>query len=192
MRKTVFAINMTIDGYFGHEDGIADDELHEYFTGLLRQGDTILYGRKTYELMIPYWPDVAKNQSETSAVNEFARTFDSLTKIVFSTTLRSVEDNNTKIARATVAEEVLTLKQQPGKDIYIGSLSIASQLTRLGMIDEYYFLVHPVVAGRGPRLFEADGLKERLQLKLAGSKTLGTGVVALHYKSNRHRKEFET
>ena len=132
--------------------------------------------------MVPYWPNVAKSQSGTKADNEFARTFDSLEKIVFTTTLNSVEGSNTKIVRANVAEEVLKLKQQPGKDISIGSLSIASQLSQHGLIDEYYFVVHPVVAGKGPRLFEAEGLKERLQLELTGSKQFRSGAIALHYK----------
>ncbi|MCI0706416.1 MAG: dihydrofolate reductase family protein [Ignavibacteriae bacterium] len=181
MRNVVFAINMTVDGYFGHEDMIADEELHAYFTELLRRADAILYGRKTYELMVPYWPDVAKSQSEDPATNEFARVFDALHKIVFSRTLQSVQGND-KIAKGNIAEEVLKLKQQPGKDIAIGSLSIASQLSQHGLIDEYNFVVHPVVAGKGPRLFETDGLKERLHLKLVGSEKFRSGAIVLHYK----------
>ncbi len=182
MRNAVFAINMTVDGYFGHEDGIADEELHQYFTELLRDAGVILFGRKTYQLMVPYWPDIARRQSESEAINEFARTFDALDKIVFSTTLKSVEGNNTRLMRANVAEEVIRLKQQPGKDIAIGSLSLASQLSPHGLIDEYRFVVHPVLAGKGPRMFEADGLKERLRLDLAGSKQFHSGAVALHYR----------
>jgi dihydrofolate reductase len=87
MRKVTFAINITLDGYCGHESGIADDELHEYFSGLLRESDVDIFGRDTYQLMYPYWHDVAVNQSDTEVVNEFARTFDSIPKIVFSTTL---------------------------------------------------------------------------------------------------------
>lgn len=181
MRKTIFAINMTADGFFGHEDGIADEELHEYFTELLRNADLLVMGRTMYQLMVPYWPNVAKNQSGTKAENEFARTFDSLDKIVFSTTLKHVESKNTKLMSGDVAEEVLKLKQLPGKDISIDSLNLASQLSQQGLIDEYHFVVHPVVAGKGPRLFETDSLKERLHLKLAGSRTFRSGVIALHY-----------
>lgn len=186
MRKTVFAINMTIDGYFSHTDGIADEELHEYFTGLLRTADTILYGRKTYELMFPFWHTVAENQSETQATNEFARTIDSIHKIVFSKTLKSVEMKNTILSHANIEDELQRLKNQPGKDIYIGSLSLASYLTHLGMIDEYFFVVHPIIAGKGPRLFEADDLKESLLLKLTGSKKFHSGVIALHYQKDSH------
>jgi dihydrofolate reductase len=163
---------------------IADEELHDFFTRLLRNASVILFGRITYQLMVPYWPNVAKTQSETRATNEFARAFDSLDKVVFSTTLKHVEGNNTRIVRANVAEEVLTLKQQPGKDISVGSLSIASQLSDLGLIDEYHFVVHPVVAGKGPRLFDTVKPQERLQLDFIGLKTFQSGVVALHYKKH--------
>lgn len=184
MRKVVFAINITADGYCSHTDGIADEELHEYFTGVLRNASLILFGRTTYDLMVPYWPDVAKNQSETGSTYEFARVFDSLDKVVFSTTLKHVEGNNTRIVRGNVAEEVLALRQQPGKDICVGSLSIASQLSARGLIDEYHFVVHPVVAGKGPRLFENVKLPHSLRLDLIGSKTFQSGVVAHHYRKH--------
>lgn len=182
MRKVVFAINITADGYCDHRDGIADGQLHEYFSALLRDMDVILYGRKTYELMVPYWPDVARNQSEDESSNEFARVFDSLEKVLFSTTLKHVGDNKTRVLPGNIAEEVLRLKQLPGKDIAVGSLSIASQLSQSGLIDEYHFAVHPVVAGKGPRLFETVKLHDRLRLDLLGSQTLQSGVVALHYR----------
>ncbi|MCX6170711.1 MAG: dihydrofolate reductase family protein [Ignavibacteriales bacterium] len=182
MRKVVFAINITADGYCSHTDGIVDEELHKYFTEVLRNANLLLFGRITYQLMVPYWPDVAKKQSETEAINEFARVFDSLDIVVFTTTLKHVEGNKTRIVRANVAEEVLALKQQHGKDICVGSLSIASQLSERGLIDEYHFVVHPVIAGKGPRLFETVKLQERLRLDFAGAKTFRSGVVALQYK----------
>ena len=182
MRKVVFAINITTDGYCNHTDMIADDEVHEYHARLLRNANLLLFGRITYQLMVPYWPDVAKNKSETEATNEFARVFDSLDKVVFSTTLKHVEGNNARLLRADVAEEVLALKQQPGKDISIGSLSIASQLSDRGLIDEYRFVIHPVVAGKGPRLFETVKPQDRLQLDFIGSQTFQSGIVALHYR----------
>jgi dihydrofolate reductase len=182
MRKVVFGINTTADGYCSHTDGIPDEELHDYFTRVLSNASVILSGRVTYQLMVPYWPDVAKNQSETGATMEFARVYDALEKVVFSTTLTRVEDKNTRIVRGNVAEEVLALKQKPGKDICVGSLSIASQLSTRGLIDEYHFVVHPVVAGKGPRLFDTVNLQERLLLDLLGSKTFQSGVVALHYR----------
>ncbi len=184
MRKVVFAINISTDGFLGHTSAIADDELHEYFTRVLRSAGLLLYGRITYELMVPYWPDVARNQSGSEATNEFARVFDSLDKVVFSTTLQHVDGNNTRIVRANIAEEVVALKQQPGKDIFVGGLSIASQLSARGLIDEYRFVVHPVVAGKGPRLFETVKPQDSLRLDFVGSETFQSGVVALHYRKH--------
>jgi dihydrofolate reductase len=186
MRKVVFGINITLDGGCDHTNGIADDKLHEYFTGLLRDSGVDIFGRNTYHLMYPYWHDVAVNQSETEVINEFARTFDAIPKIIFSTTLQSVEWNNTTLLRSNLQEEIMKLKQQPGKDISIGSISIASQLTQLGLIDEYHFVIHPVITGKGPRLFELEVMKDNLQLELIGSKTFHSGVVALHYKKHSH------
>jgi dihydrofolate reductase len=184
MRRVVFAINITTDGFCNHTDMIADDAVHEYFTRLLRNASLLLFGRNTYQLMVPYWPEVAKNQSENEATNEFARVFDSLDKVVFSTTLKQVEGKNTRIVRANLAEEVLALKQQPGKDICIGSLSIASQLSERGLIDDYRFVVHPVVAGKGPRLFETVKPQGRLLLDFIGSENFQSGVVALQYRKH--------
>lgn len=182
MRKVIFPINITIDGVCDHTSPIADDELHEHFTGLLRSVDIVVFGRKTYELMFPYWHDVAVNQSATKAMNEFARKFDSMERIVFSKTLNRVEWANTRISRGTPEDEIATLKLQPGKSISIGSLNIASHLARLGMIDEFHFVVHPIIAGTGRRLFENEMLKQALRLQLVESKALRSGAVAFHYK----------
>ena len=184
MRKVVFAINITADGFCGHTEVIPDDELHEYFTNVLRNAGVVLYGRVTYQLMVPYWPDIARRQSETPSINEFARVFDSLDMVVFSRTLATVEGNNRRLASASPADEVIALRQLPGKDICVGSLSIASQLSERGLIDEYRFVVHPVVAGKGPRLFESVKLQNRLLLDFVGSQTFRSGAVALHYKKH--------
>jgi dihydrofolate reductase len=184
MRKVVFAINITADGYCSHTDMIPSDEMYGYFTSLLRNADVMLFGRITYQLMVPYWPDVARNPSADEPENEFARVFDSLDKVVFSTTLKQVDGKNMRIVRANVAEEVLALKQQSGKDIFVDSLSIASQLSERGLIDEYHFVVHPVVAGKGPRLFESVKPQDRIRLDFIGSEAFQSGVVALHYRNH--------
>ena len=175
-------MNTSADGYCGHTDMAPDDAVLGYFTRHLQDKGVIIFGRITYGLMVPYWPDVAKNPSESEADKAFARVFDSLDKVVFSTTLQRIEANKTRLARSNVVEEVLALKQQPGKDISVGSLSIASQLSERGLIDEYHFVVHPAIVGKGPRLFETVKLQERLPLNLTGSETFPSGVVALHYK----------
>src|SRR5215831_13551326 len=99
MRNVIFAINLTLDGCCDHTRQFADEETHEYFTDLMRESDLLVYGRITYQLMVPFWPEVAKTQSMTKADNEFAQTFDSINKIVFSRSLDSVEDRNTRIVR---------------------------------------------------------------------------------------------
>src|SRR5215831_15129564 len=124
MRIVIFAINTTLDGCCDHTKQTADDETHEYFTQLLRSVDLLVFGRKTYQLMVPFWPEVAKTQSMTKASNEFARTFASLQKIVFSRSLISVEDETTRIIRTNLHDEVIKLKQEPGKNILVGGASI--------------------------------------------------------------------
>jgi len=181
MRNVIYAINVTLDGCCDHTKGIADDELLEHYTHLLREIDLLVYGRKTYQLMVPYWPDVARDHSSTKAEIEFGRAFDSKKTVVFSRSLDSVERQNTMIVRANLRDEILKLKQEPGKNILVGGVDIPSQLIELGLVDEYRFVVQPIVAGEGKRLLEGVSLRERLRLKLAESKTLESGCVALRY-----------
>jgi dihydrofolate reductase len=180
MRNVIFAINITLDGCCDHTKVIADEETHEYFTHLLRDVDLLVFGRKTYQLMVPFWPDVARNQSETKAMNEFARVFDSINKIVFSQSLDSTE-GNTRIVRTKLQDEILRLKQEQGKNILIGGVSVPSQLIELGLVDECRFVVSPIVAGEGRRLLEGVSLPEKLELKLVESKVFKSGCVALRY-----------
>jgi dihydrofolate reductase len=158
-----------------------DEEKLEYFTHLTREADLQVFGRKTYHLMVPYWPEVAKDPSATKAEHEFSRAFVSLNKIVFSRSLDSAEDKNTRIVRTSLRDEILQLKQQQGKNILVGGVDIPSQLMELGLIDEYRFVVGPIVAGAGRRLLEGVSLPEKLQLKLVESKFFKSGSVALHY-----------
>ena len=181
MRNLVFAINITLDGCCDHTNQFGDEETHEYWTGILRQADLLVYGRKTYELMVPFWPEVAKTQSMTKALNEFAQVFDSLNKVVFSRSLDSAEDKNTRIVRTDLLDEILKLKQEQGKSILVGGVDIPSQLIELGLVDEYLFVVGPVIAGEGRRLLDGASLPEKLQLKLVDSKVFKSGCVALRY-----------
>ena len=181
MRNVIYAINITLDGCSDHTKVIADEELLEHYTHLLRGADLAVYGRKTYQLMVPYWPEVARDQSTTKAEKEFARTFDSLQKIVFSRSLGSAEDKKTRIIRTNLHDEILKLKQEPGKNILVGGVSIPSQLMELGLVDEYRFVVGPILAGEGRRLMEGVSLPEKLQLKLVESKPFKSGCVALRY-----------
>jgi len=181
MRKLIFAINITLDGCCDHTKQLADHETHEYFTDLIRDAGLLVYGRKTYQLMVPFWPDVARSQSMTKAENEFARAFDSINKIVFSRSLAGTEDKNTRIVRTDLRDEILKLKQEQGKNILVGGVDLPSQLIELGLVDEYLFVVGPIIAGEGRRLLEDVSLRERLQLKLVESKIFKSGCVALRY-----------
>jgi len=181
MRNVIFAINVTLDGCCDHTKTIADEELLEYYTHLLRNVGLLVFGRKTYQLMVPYWPDIAKSQSGTKAENEFAQTFDSIDKIVFSQSLDSAVGTNTRIVRTNLRDEILKLKKEQGKNILIGGVTVPSQLIELGLVDEYRLVVQPIVAGEGTRLLEGISLPQKFQLKLVESKILKSGCVALHY-----------
>jgi len=178
MRKLIFAINTTLDGCVDHTKFHPDEDTFAYFTQLTRDADTFLYGRKTYQLMIPYWPDAAKEDPS----DEFAQAFDAVEKIVvFSQSLNSAEDEKTTIFSTGLHEEVLKLKQEPGKNIFTGGVNLASQLAALGLIDEYHLVVLPIIVGEGIRLFEGINLEEKLQLKLAESTVFKSGAVVLRY-----------
>ena len=195
MRNVIYAINLSLDGCCDHTkfNPPDDDEVLEHYTHLLRDFDLLVYGRKTYQLMVPYWPDIAKSQSETKADIEFAQTFVSKKKIVFSRSLASAEDENTRIVRTNLRDEILKLKQEPGKNIMVGGVDIPSQLIELGLVDEYRFVFMPIIAGEGRRLMEGVSLPEKLQLKLVESKPFKSGCVALRYlkQSNRGKEFFE-
>jgi len=182
MRNLIYTINLTIDGCFDHTYMVPEEELFEYYTRLVRDADLLVYGRKTYELMVPYWPDIANNPSgETKEDVDFAQAFESTNKIVFSRTLDKVEGRNTRIVRTNLADEILKLKQEEGKDMLVGGVALPSQLIALGLVDRFLFVVHPIIAGEGKRLMEGIDLQEKLQLKLVESKAFKSGAVALHY-----------
>lgn len=179
MRRTIAAINMTLDGNYDHTAGLPDEEIHQHYTELLGQGDAILYGRTTYQLM-EFWRNFLENPSEEKSMNDFARAIDKIPKIVFSHTLKKVDWESATIANRDLKETVLELKQQSGNDIFIGSRSLIIQLMKLNLIDEYQICVHPLIAGSGPQLFE--DISDRTILKLIKTKTFTGGAVTLYYE----------
>jgi len=183
MRKLIFAINTTIDGAGDHRAGIADEELHDFFTDELDNSGITLMGRKTYELMVDFWPAAEHDESMPQSMRRFAQRFNAIEKIIFSRTLTSVHWNNATLLNGNLVEEVMKLKQLPGKDISVGSINLASQLTTLGLIDEYWILVHPVLWGEGRRVFDEGTGKQVLEL--VESRTFKSGVVALHYRKKK-------
>lgn len=179
MRKLIAGINMTLDGFCDHTGIIPDDEIHQHYADLLRNADTVLYGRITYQLM-EYWQTVVENPTGNKATDEFAVIMDKIPKIVFSHTLKNVEWESAELAKKDIKEVVLELKQQTGKDILVGSRSLIIHLMKLNLIDEYQFCVHPVIAGKGLPLFE--NIDNRIVLKLVKTKSFIGGAVILYYE----------
>lgn len=175
---------MTLDGVCDHTAGIADEEIHQHYTELLNEGDTILYGRITYQLM-EFWRTVLENPSDKQSMNDFAKAIDKIPKIVFSHTLKNLEWDSATLASRALQEEVLELKQQPGRDILVGSRSLIIQLMKLNLIDEFQLCVYPVIAGGGMALFE--NLHDRTILKLIKTKTFSGGSVVFYYEPTSER-----
>ena len=185
MRKVIAAINTTLDGVCDHTAGIPDEEIHQHYIELLDNSGVVLYGRITYQLM-QFWQTLLKNPSGEKTMDDFARAIDKIPKIVFSHTLKNVEWDSATLANRALEEEVLELKQQPGKDILVGSRSLIIQLMKLNLIDEYQLCIHPVVAGGGLQLFEK--LNDRTVLKLLKTKTFKGGAVTLYYEPTNEKK----
>ena len=179
MRKLIAAINMTLDGFCDHTAGLPDEEIHQHYTELLDQGDAILYGRTTYQLM-EFWRTILENPSEEKSMNDFAIAIDKIPKIVFSHTLNNVEWKSATIANGDLKETILELKKQSGAPIFVGSPSLIIQLINLNLIDEFQLCIYPVVAGSGMLLFE--NINDRTIFKLVKTKTFKGGAVILYYE----------
>jgi dihydrofolate reductase len=179
MRKIIGALNMTLDGICDHTAGIPDSEIHQHYTELLGQGDAILYGRTTYQLM-EFWRTVLENPTEEKSMNDFAITIDKIPKIVFSHTLKNVDWKSATIAKRDLKNEVLALKKQSGKDILVGSRSLIIQLLKLNLIDEFQLCIYPLVEGKGLPFFE--DVNDRIIFKLVKTKTFESGALLLYYQ----------
>jgi dihydrofolate reductase len=183
MRKLIAAINMSLDGFCDHTAMVPSDEGMRFFNDLLRDADTLLYGRITYQLMEDYWPPMAKTPSGDKLDDEFAVLIDNISKIVFSRTLQKVDWKNSILKKEIGKEEVSTLKQQTGKNILAGSRSLIVALAQLGLVDEFQLVVHPVILGSGLPLF--TNIRDRIDLKLLKTKTLSGGLVVLYYEPEK-------
>ena len=183
---------MTLDGFCDHTAMIADDEIHQHYTDVLRNAGTLLYGRITYQLMESYWPTVVKNPTGNKSMDDFAVAIDNVTKIVYSRTLKNVDPiiigwKNTELKKEIVKEEILKLKEQAGKNIFAGSPSLIVALTQLDLIDEYQLAIHPIIVGTGLPLFK--NIRDRVNLKLLKTKTFGCGAVLHYYETEKNMSE---
>ena len=183
MSKVIATINMSLDGFCDHTAGIADDEIHQHYSDLLRSSGAIIFGRITYQLMESHWPAIAKNPTGDKSTDEFAVVIDNIPKIVFSHTLKNVEWDTAQVAKRGIEEEVLELKEKVSKDILIGSPSLILNCMKLNLIDEYQLCVHPLIVGKGLTLFK--DIKDRVELRLLNTKTFGCGAVTFHYEPKK-------
>jgi dihydrofolate reductase len=183
MRKLTFSMTVSLDGFIAGPDGeidwsAPDEELHRFHNEQVREVGAHLLGRRLYETML-YWETADQDPSAGEIVLDFARIWQALPKIVFSTTLETVEGNS-RLATGSLAEEVARLKEQPGKDLAVGGAGLAAACTELGLIDEYLLFVSPVVLGGGTPYFPA--LDDRIELELVETRTFGSRVVYLRYR----------
>ena len=186
MRPLRYAINVTLDGCCHHEAALPpDEESMRFWTAELERADALLFGRVTYEMMESAWrrPDTGTwpewvGESELP----FADAIDGAKKYVVSSTLREV-DWNAELVEGDLGEAVQRLKQEPGEGLFVGGVTLPLALADLGLIDEYAFVVHPVLTGHGPTLLA--GLRERIQLELVDRHELRSGAVTLRYRPTR-------
>lgn len=175
-------MNMTLDGFCDHDKMTADDEIHQHYTELLRSGDAVLYGRKTFQLM-EFWKPIIENPTGNPAMDEFAAAMDEIHKIVYSRTLETVDWKTAELKRELVKDEIVELKQLSGKPILVGSPSMIVQLGNLGVIDEYQIAIQPTVIGSGLPLFRE--ISDRIDLKLFRTKRFGCGAVTHYYEPTK-------
>jgi len=185
MGLLTFSINLTLDGCVDHQEGIADDETHAFFTRLMDESGAMLWGRVTYEMMESYWPAVARGEVDAPpAVREWAVKLEAKPKYVVSATRRDFPWSHSHPIAGDLRTGVRALKDATPDGVLLGSGMLATALDGLDLIDEYRLLVHPRIAGHGPTLY-ARGLPCTRRLELLSAKPLHNGAVAMHYRRAR-------
>ncbi|WP_345724379.1 dihydrofolate reductase family protein [Herpetosiphon gulosus] len=185
MGRLTFSSNITLDGCIDHREGIADDETHAFFTRLMDEGGAMLWGRITYEMMESYWPSVACGITDApQAMREWAIKLEAKPKYVVSSTRTDFPWTNSHHITGDLRTVVQQLKDATPNGVLLGSGRLATELDRLDLIDEYQFLVHPMIAGHGPTLY-ASGLPTTRRLALISATPLRCGAVAMHYQRAR-------
>jgi dihydrofolate reductase len=185
MGLLTFSINVTLDGCVDHQEGIADDETHAFFTRLMDEAGAMLWGRITYEMMEGYWPAVARGDVEVPpAMREWAAKLEAKPKYVVSSTRMHFPWTHSHHMAGDLRTGIRDLKDATPNGVLLGSAKLAAALERLDLIDEYRFLVHPRIAGHGPTLYEG-GLSGARVLELVSAQPLRNGAVAMHYRRGR-------
>jgi dihydrofolate reductase len=183
MRPLRYSINVTLDGCCDHREGIVDEDLHRHAVEKLAQADALLFGRVTYEMMEAAWRPPARTGVRPDWMElwmePFAQTIDAAKKYVVSSTLERV-DWNAELVRGDLGKAVQQLKRESGNGLFVGGVKLPLALAELGLIDEYEFVVHPRLVGRGPTLFAR--LSKLIDLKLVSRLEFGSGAVAMRYE----------
>lgn len=186
MRSLVYFMHASLDGFVGGLNGemnwiTVDDEIFDFVSTMTDQADTALYGRVTYQMMEAYWPTAAEKPNATKHDKEHAVWYKHVSKVVLSKTMNESGLNNTTVIRDNLVENINHLKQQAGKNILIfGSPSASHSLLTMGLVDEFWIFVNPVLLGQGIPLFK--NVPALTKLKLLESKPFTSGVIALHYR----------
>ena len=187
MRNLVAFMHVSLDGFVANPGGemnwiTIDDEIFTDAIILADNADTALFGRVTYQMMESYWPTVLLSDSSTELELQHAKWMENTNKIVFSETLEKVEWKNTRLINKNIPQEIIRLKERPGKKLMIfGSPRLTHSFMQWGLIDEYRININPVVLGGGMPLFN---ILSRINLKLIATKIFRSGVTGLHYKVN--------
>ncbi len=186
MRPLRYSINVTLDGCCHHEAGLPpDEESMRYWTEEMTRADALLFGRVTYQMMESAWRrPAAGDWPDWMGEWEipFAEAIDGAKKYVVSSTLDAA-DWNAELLPGDLGDAVRRLKDEPGEGLWVGGVTLPLALADLGLIDEYEFVIQPVLAGRGPTLLA--GLRERIQLELVDRHEFGSGAVAVRYRPAR-------
>jgi dihydrofolate reductase len=179
MGLLTFGINVTLDGYIDHRVVIADEQLHRFWTQLMDASGAMLFGRTTYELMEDAWPAVARDENAPRAMRDWARKLEAKPKYVVSTSRRDFPWSNTFRVEGDLREAVKRLKRKTPRGVLVGSPTLGAALEQLRLIDEYRLVVHPILAGHGPTLFQ--GFERAKRLELLATKRLKSGAMAMHF-----------
>lgn len=183
MGQLVYSMNVSLDGYVETAErsldwANVDEELHTWFNDRARETDAFLYGRRMYEAMAAYWPTAKSDPSATEYMLDFARIWSKKPKIVFSSTLTTVQWNS-RLVNGDIGDQLVRLRAEFDGDLTVDGPTLASAFVRRGLVDEYQLLVHPVILGAGAPFFPK--LDVPIRLRQTETRTFHSGVTYLGY-----------
>ena len=187
MSKVTYSFSVSADGFINDASGSLgwaqiDEEIHTWFNDRAREADAFLYGRRLWETMAAYWPDAATDGDASPAMLDFARIWNAKPKVVFSSTLESVE-HGARLERGPILDALPRLREEFPGELEVGGAALAADLVQGGLIDEYRLVVHPVALGAGTPFFPP--LDAPLHLRLVESRPFASGAVLLRYEPSR-------